>query len=84
MTEANLNATKGSRGLLIRWVLPTVGAALAVGAVFWLYQGLDLERFLSTVAAAEPVWLLVLAGTFLLEQLTSPLTKSALDTSGLV
>jgi uncharacterized membrane protein YbhN (UPF0104 family) len=55
---------------LIRWILPTIGAAVAVVALFWLYQDLDLERFLSAIASAELVWLFVLAGTILLEQLT--------------
>ncbi len=47
-----------------------IGAALAVVALFWLYQDLDLERFLSAIAAAELIWLVVLTGAILLEQLT--------------
>jgi hypothetical protein len=70
MSEPRLNPTRGSHRLLIRWILPTIGAAFAVVALFWLYQDLDLERFLSAIAAAELVWLSVLAGTILLEQLT--------------
>ncbi len=47
-----------------------IGAALAVVALFWLYQDLDLERFLSAIAAAELFWLVVLTAAILLEQLT--------------
>ena len=46
-----------------------MGAAFAVIALFWLYQDLDPERFLSAIATAELFWLFVLAGTILLEQL---------------
>ena len=70
MTDPRSNPSRDLYATLIRWVLPTVGAALAVAAVFWLYRDLDFERFLSAVSAAQPVWLLVLAGTILLEQLT--------------
>jgi hypothetical protein len=70
MLEPKLNPTTGSHGPLIRWILPAIGAAFAVVALFWLYQDLDLERFLSAIATAELVWLFVLAGTILLEQLT--------------
>ncbi len=69
MSDPKLNSTRGSHGPLIRWILPTIGAAFAVIALFWLYQDLDLERFLSAIATAELVWLYVLAGTILLEQL---------------
>ncbi len=54
---------------LTRWVIPVAGAALAIGALFWLYRGLDLDRFLSAVADADAGWLLLLAGTILAEQL---------------
>ncbi len=70
MLESKLNSIRRGHGPLVRWILPTIGAAVAVVALFWLYQDLDLERFLSAIAAAELVWLLVLAGTILLEQLT--------------
>ena len=69
MSDPKLNLSRGSHGPLIRWILPTIGAAFAVIALFWLYQDLDLERFLSAIATAELVWLYVLAGTILLEQL---------------
>lgn len=64
-----MNAIKGGHGLLIRWVIPMIGAVLSIVALFWIYRELDLERFLSAVASAELVWLFVLAGTILLEQL---------------
>jgi uncharacterized membrane protein YbhN (UPF0104 family) len=70
MLEPKLKSTKGSHGFLIRWILPSMGAAFAVIALFWLYQDLDPERFLSAIATAELFWLFVLAGTILLEQLT--------------
>ena len=57
-------------GPKLGWILPVIGAALAIAALFWLYQGIDLEQFLSAVASADLVWLFVLAGTILLEQLT--------------
>ena len=47
-----------------------MGAAFAVVVLFWFYQDLDPERFLSAIATAELFWLFVLAGTILLEQLT--------------
>ncbi|MDA1089974.1 MAG: lysylphosphatidylglycerol synthase transmembrane domain-containing protein [Proteobacteria bacterium] len=65
-----MNSTKGRHGVLVRWVLPTIGAALAIAALFWLYQDIDPERFLTAVATAKLNWLSVLAGTILLEQLT--------------
>ena len=68
--EPKLHSTKIRYGPIVRWTLPTFGSALAIAALFWLYQDLDLEQFLSAIAAAELVWLFVLAGTILLEQLT--------------
>ena len=56
--------------MVIGWILPVVGAALAIATLSWLYQGIDIERFLTAVATANWVWLFVLAGTILLEQLT--------------
>ncbi len=55
---------------IIRWILPAIGALFMLAALFWLYRDLDLEEFLSAVATAEPVWLFVLSGTIVLEQLT--------------
>ena len=69
MSEAKPLLGRGYLGPLMRWILPAGGAALAIVAVFWLYQDLDLERFLSAVGAARPLWLVALAGTILFEQL---------------
>lgn len=55
--------------LVLRWLIPALGAAVAVGALFWLYRDLDFDRFAAELATAEPVWLVVLAGTILAEQL---------------
>ena len=70
MLEPKLISTLTSHGPIIRWILPSIGAILAIVALFWLYQDLDLEKFLSAVATADLAWLIVLAGTILLEQLT--------------
>ena len=55
--------------LAVRWLVPALGAALAIGALFWLYRDLDFDRFVTGLATAEPWWLLALAGTILAEQL---------------
>jgi len=70
MLEPELNSTRGRYGVMIGWILPVVGAALAIAALSWLYQGIDLKKFMSAVATANWAWLIVLAGTILLEQLT--------------
>jgi glycosyltransferase 2 family protein len=57
-------------GFLIRWVLPVLGVALAIIALFWLYRGLDLDAFLQAVSTGDPAWLAVLAVSIMLEQLT--------------
>lgn len=69
MSKPESKSTGGSRGLLIRWMLPAIGAAFMVAALFWLYRDLDLDRLVSAIATAEPGWLFVLAATILLEQL---------------
>lgn len=51
-------------------MLPVLGAALAIVALFWLYRGLDFNAFLRAVSTSNPAWLVVLAATILLEQLT--------------
>ncbi|MBC8239470.1 MAG: flippase-like domain-containing protein, partial [Alphaproteobacteria bacterium] len=68
--ELKLNSTGNKRWTWVSWILPSAGAVLAIVALFWLYQDLDLNRFLAAVASAELVWLYVLGGTILLEQLT--------------
>ncbi len=65
-----MNSAKVSYGLLIRWIFPAIGIVCALAALIWLYQDLDLERFLVAISTAELIWLFALAGTILLEQLT--------------
>lgn len=57
------------RHLMTRWVIPIVGAGLAIGALFWLYRDLDFSRFVAELATASPLWLIVLGATILAEQL---------------
>ena len=56
-------------GLLARWVIPIVGGALAIAALFWLYGDLDLGRFVGALADSEPGWLITLGAAILAEQL---------------
>ncbi|MBT5809490.1 MAG: flippase-like domain-containing protein [Rhodospirillaceae bacterium] len=70
MQNSRARAPRRIHPRLIGWMLPAVGAALAIAALLWLYQDLDLWRFLSAVESAELGWLFVLTGTILLEQLT--------------
>ena len=51
------------------WLIPIVGAGLAIGVLFWLYRGLDFDRFVTELASANPLWLFTLGGTILAEQL---------------
>ncbi|MGQ0676895.1 MAG: lysylphosphatidylglycerol synthase transmembrane domain-containing protein [Rhodospirillales bacterium] len=60
---------KSRAGIVTRWFVPILGTGLAVGALFWLYRDLDLNRFLLAVADADARWLLLLAVTILAEQL---------------
>ena len=53
--------------LVLRWLIPALGAALAIGVLFWLYRDLDFDRFVTELATAEPWWLVALAGTILAE-----------------
>jgi hypothetical protein len=54
---------------ILHWLIPALGAAFAIAALFWLYRDLDFSRFVSALESATPYWLAVLAGTILLEQL---------------
>ncbi|MDZ4796813.1 MAG: lysylphosphatidylglycerol synthase transmembrane domain-containing protein [Bryobacteraceae bacterium] len=54
-----------------RWLLPVLGAALALWLIFLLYGSLDFARFLEGLRGTNPLWIAVLAGTILLEQLLS-------------
>lgn len=56
------------RGFVTRWLIPTAGASVAIVVLFWLYRDLNLERFLTAVATASPIWLGMLAVTILVEQ----------------
>ena len=56
-------------GIFAKWILPIAGAAVAIVVLFWLYRDLDIGNFLAAIGTAEPVWLVPLAGTILLEQL---------------
>jgi len=49
--------------------MPALGAVFAIVILFWLYRDLDFGRFVFAIASAELLWLAVLAGTILLEQL---------------
>ncbi|MHA1152648.1 MAG: lysylphosphatidylglycerol synthase transmembrane domain-containing protein [Alphaproteobacteria bacterium] len=55
--------------LVLRWLVPALGAAAAIGVLFWLYRDLDFDRFVAGLARAKPWWLVALAGTILAEQL---------------
>lgn len=57
-----------AHGFLSRWLVPVIGACVAVAVLFWLYRDLNLERFLAAVANASPMWLGMLAVTILFEQ----------------
>jgi glycosyltransferase 2 family protein len=54
-----------------RWILPLAGGAVAVAAIFYLYQGLNFGRFLTGLRGANPWWIAMLAVTILLEQLVN-------------
>lgn len=55
--------------ILLRWGVPFVGAAVALVLIFVLYGSLDLERFWGGLQSANPIWIVILAVTILLEQL---------------
>jgi hypothetical protein len=57
------------RKWILSWLVPALGALFAIAALFWLYRGLDFGRFVSALESANSYWLVVLAGTILLEQL---------------
>ena len=62
-------ARGGLHGAAVRWLVPLVGTAVAISALFWLYRGLDVDAFITALERANPFWLVVLAATILLEQL---------------
>jgi hypothetical protein len=55
--------------ILLRWWVPLVGSAVALVLIFVLYGSLDFGRFLEGLQSANLLWIAVLAGTILLEQL---------------
>lgn len=55
--------------ILLRWGAPLVGATVALSLIFMLYGSLDFGKFLHGLRSANPIWLIVLAMTILLEQL---------------
>ena len=50
-----------------RWVMPVVGAGVALALIFLMYRDLDFGRFVSEVAKAKPSWIILLGATILLE-----------------
>jgi hypothetical protein len=57
------------RRIFRRWLLPVLGSVLALWLISLLYGSLDFARFLEGLLGASPLWIAVLAGTILLEQL---------------
>ena len=70
MATGQQKQSKARHGSFIRWILPALSAAIAIAILFWLYRGLDFDRFLSAIANSNIGWLGALVGTILLEQLT--------------
>jgi uncharacterized membrane protein YbhN (UPF0104 family) len=60
--------TKLNRAAM-RWVVPLIGGALALVAVFLLYRGLDFDLFVAELRGAKLWWIVLLAATILLEHL---------------
>ena len=56
-------------GILSRWIMPLLGSGAALIILFLLYRDLDLSRLIDAVVSSDARWLLVLAGTILLEQM---------------
>ena len=57
------------KSILIRWIVPLVGAGLALSAIFYLYRGLDFGRLLIELQNTKFRWIVMLAAAILLEQL---------------
>lgn len=55
--------------LLSRWVVPVIGGAVALAVTFALYGSLDFGRFVDGLRTAEPVWIVALIATIVLEQI---------------
>lgn len=54
--------------LLLRWGVPLVGSVVALVLIFMLYGSLDFGKFLNGLRSANPIWVVILAVTILLEQ----------------
>lgn len=50
-----------------RWVVPVLGAGVALALIFALYRDLDFGRFASEVSKARPGWIALLGAAILLE-----------------
>lgn len=64
-----LISKNGHQQRLIQWIVPIAGGLLALVVLLWLYQDIEFGLFLSTVADAKLVWIFILGGSVLLEQL---------------
>ncbi len=70
IARRRLNFRKTCRWLFVRCFPPIFGFAIAIFALYWLFQEIDVQNFLTVVFATEKIWILVLAVAILLEQLT--------------
>lgn len=53
--------------ITLRWLLPLIGGALALGVLFLLYRDLDFTRFRNSIATANLGWIVLLVLAILLE-----------------
>lgn len=51
------------------WIVPLLGAALALAMMYFLYRGLNFELFFARLMGANYLWIVFLAAAILLEQL---------------
>jgi glycosyltransferase 2 family protein len=54
--------------LIMRWIAPLIGGALALSIIFFLYRDLNFNRFLVELKGAKFWWIIVLAAAILVEQ----------------
>jgi glycosyltransferase 2 family protein len=59
------------RTLVTRWLVPVLGGGVALAMVFYLYRGLDFDRFLAGMRGANLGWVAMLAAAILFEQFIS-------------
>ena len=55
--------------IVLRWLVPLAGGALALFLIFRLYGSLDFDKFIAGLRGANLFWIAVLAGAILLEQI---------------